>query len=74
MNPEEHMCFNQGHLGTIASHCCLVKLQMVEISDGMEDEQPHDNPVSEIFGEKVALNIINHDKDNAFNWAFMVCS
>lgn len=34
MNTEEHMCFNQGHLGAITPTLLLneVKIQMVEIS------------------------------------------
>lgn len=32
----------------------------------MEDEQPPDNPGGKIFGGKVDLNLIDHDKDNAF--------
>ena len=53
MNPGEHMCFNQGHLGTIAPHTVPQSSSTWgRFQDGMDVEKTHDNSVGEIFGGK----------------------
>ena len=64
MNPGEHMCFNQGHLGTIAPTLFLSQASHVrDFRMGWKLRRHMTTQLLKYLEGR--LNIINHDKGNA---------